>query len=212
MRGVPASSEKAIADATAQREKMEKQKVKEEEKLKEVMESLKEETSGLQQDKEVCFLYILLLASKKLRYLTLGIASIKLYLPSSNLSCCLSCDLQTKEKELMGLSKAVNETRSRMDLAQSELDIYLSRHNTALTQLNTAKQTLDTTSNTLRERRAAIKDLEVKIPQIEQELKKVTPKFMLFGILCDFFFFIFQTVKHVSLTFWTIAHQSLTAS
>lgn len=55
MRGVPASSEKAIADATARKEELEKQKVKEEEKLKEVMESLKEETSGLQQDKEVRF-------------------------------------------------------------------------------------------------------------------------------------------------------------
>lgn len=54
VRGVPASSEKAIADATARKEEMEKQKVKEEEKLKKVMESLKEETSGLQQDKEVC--------------------------------------------------------------------------------------------------------------------------------------------------------------
>uniref|UniRef100_A0A7N8XE59 Structural maintenance of chromosomes protein 4 n=1 Tax=Mastacembelus armatus TaxID=205130 RepID=A0A7N8XE59_9TELE len=79
---------------------------------------------------------------------------------------------KTKEKELMELSKAVNETRSRMDLAQSELDIYLSRHNTALTQLNTAKQTLQTTSDTLRERHTAIKDLEVKIPEKEQELKK----------------------------------------
>lgn len=53
LRAVPASSEKAIADATARKEELEKQKVKEEEKLKEVMESLKEETSGLQQDKEV---------------------------------------------------------------------------------------------------------------------------------------------------------------
>uniref|UniRef100_A0A8C5E067 Structural maintenance of chromosomes protein 4 n=1 Tax=Gouania willdenowi TaxID=441366 RepID=A0A8C5E067_GOUWI len=77
-----------------------------------------------------------------------------------------------QEKQLMELSKAVNETRSRMDLAQSELDIYLSRHNTAVTQLNTAKQTLQTTSDTLRERRAAIKDLEVKIPQKVSELKK----------------------------------------
>lgn len=79
----------------------------------------------------------------------------------------------------MELSKAVNETRSRMDLAQSELDIYLSRHNTALTQLNTAKQTLQTTSDTLSERRAAIKDLQVKIPQKEQELKKVKPTLLL---------------------------------
>ncbi|XP_068601479.1 structural maintenance of chromosomes protein 4 isoform X1 [Brachionichthys hirsutus] len=81
-------------------------------------------------------------------------------------------DKEAKEKELMGLSKAVNETRSRVDLAQSELDIYLSRHNTAVTQLNAAKQTLQTTTDTLRERRAAIKDLGVKVPQKEQELKK----------------------------------------
>lgn len=62
VRGVPASSEKAIADATARKEEMEKQKVKEEEKLKEVMESLKEETSGLQQDKEVCLIFTDLLS------------------------------------------------------------------------------------------------------------------------------------------------------
>uniref|UniRef100_A0A3B4HD07 Structural maintenance of chromosomes protein 4-like n=1 Tax=Pundamilia nyererei TaxID=303518 RepID=A0A3B4HD07_9CICH len=52
VRGIPASSEKAISEATARKEELEQQKVKEEEKLKDVMESLKEETSGLQQDKE----------------------------------------------------------------------------------------------------------------------------------------------------------------
>uniref|UniRef100_A0A3B3WV66 Structural maintenance of chromosomes protein n=1 Tax=Poecilia mexicana TaxID=48701 RepID=A0A3B3WV66_9TELE len=130
VRGIPASSEQAISEATAQKEDLEKQKAKEEEKLKVVMESLKEETSGLQQDKE------------------------------------------KKEKELMELSKAVNETRSQMDIAQSELDIYLSRHKTALAQLNAAKQTLQTTSDTLQERRPAIKDLQVQIPLKEKELKK----------------------------------------
>lgn len=84
----------------------------------------------------------------------------------------------------MELSKAVNETRSRMDLAQSELDIYLSRHKTAVTQLNTAKQTLQTTSETLQERRAAIKDLQVTVPEKEQELKKVKPDVNL--IKCNF--------------------------
>uniref|UniRef100_A0A8B9LFU5 Structural maintenance of chromosomes protein 4 n=1 Tax=Astyanax mexicanus TaxID=7994 RepID=A0A8B9LFU5_ASTMX len=78
-----------------------------------------------------------------------------------------------KEKELLELSKAVNETRSQMDVAQSELDIYLSQHNTAVSQLNQAKETLQGTADTLRERRAAIKDLQVKIPKCEQELKKV---------------------------------------
>ncbi|XP_061639069.1 structural maintenance of chromosomes protein 4 [Phyllopteryx taeniolatus] len=130
VRGVPANSEKAISEATARKEELEKHKGKEEEKLKKVMESLKEETSGLQQDKE------------------------------------------TKERELMELSKSVNETRSRMDLAQSELGIYLSRHNTAITQLNSAKQTLQTTSDMLRERRTAIKELEANIPQKEKALKK----------------------------------------
>ena len=53
MRNLPASSEKTIAEATAHKEELETVRVREEEKLKEVMESLKEETSGLQQDKEV---------------------------------------------------------------------------------------------------------------------------------------------------------------
>lgn len=162
---------------------MEKQKVKEEEKLKEVMESLKEETSGLQQDKEVSlidwfYLFILnmdiILHSFSFRWYTFSLVSVKSHFAVfRSFLAFLLYFLQTKEKDLLELSKAVNETRSRVDLAQSELEIYLSRHNTALTQLNTAKQTLETTSNTLRERRAAIKDLEVKIPQKEQELKKV---------------------------------------
>jgi len=59
VRSIPASSEKAISEATACKEDLEKQKVKEEEKLKEVMESLKEETSGLQQDKEVCLCFVI---------------------------------------------------------------------------------------------------------------------------------------------------------
>lgn len=176
MRSVPASSEKAISEATARKEELEKQKVKEEVKLKEVMESLKEETSGLQQDKEVCMLLgvSLLHTLFNFRYKTFCIVSMKshLFILHPYLSSYI---LQTKEKELMELSKAVNETRSRMDLSQSELDIYLSRHNTALTQLNTAKQTLQTTSDTLRERRTAIKDLDVKIPKKEQELKKAKP-------------------------------------
>ncbi|CDQ78953.1 unnamed protein product [Oncorhynchus mykiss] len=47
VRNVPATSEKIISEASARREVLEK------EKLKEVMESLKEEPSGLQQEKEI---------------------------------------------------------------------------------------------------------------------------------------------------------------
>ncbi|XP_073673982.1 structural maintenance of chromosomes protein 4 [Garra rufa] len=130
VRSVPASSEKIITEASAQKEELEKKKLVEEQKLAQVMESLKEETSGLQEDKE------------------------------------------KKEQELLELSKAVNETRSRMDVAQSELDIYLSQHNTAVNQLNQAKNALQEAVDTLRERKATIKDLNVKIPQCEEQLKK----------------------------------------
>uniref|UniRef100_A0A672NY39 Structural maintenance of chromosomes protein n=1 Tax=Sinocyclocheilus grahami TaxID=75366 RepID=A0A672NY39_SINGR len=134
VRSVPASSEKIITEASAQKEELEKKKLVEEQKLAQVMESLKEETSGLQEDKE------------------------------------------KKEQELLELSKTVNQTRSRMDVAQSELDIYLSQHNTAVSQLNQAKDALQETVDTLRERRAAIKHLNANIPQCEEQLKKVCVK------------------------------------
>ncbi|XP_043558007.1 structural maintenance of chromosomes protein 4 isoform X3 [Chiloscyllium plagiosum] len=130
LKSIPGDNENTIRDATAKREQLEQNKVKEEEKLKKVMDTLKQETKGLQEDKE------------------------------------------TKEKELMELSKAVNESRSKMDVAQSELDIYLSQHKFALDQLNQAKETLATNIDTLKERKATIKDMEIKIPQCEQELLK----------------------------------------
>lgn len=130
LRSVPANSQKIIEEASKKKETLEKQKEKEEEKLKEVMDSLKIETQGLQEEKEV------------------------------------------KEGELMELNKSVNETRSKMDVAQSELDIYLSRHNTALSQLNKAKEALNIASTTLKERKTAIKELEIKLPKSEEDLKK----------------------------------------
>lgn len=76
LHSVPATSEKAISEATARKEELEKQKVKEEEKLKEVMESLKEETSGLQQDKEVRLVDLCLLTHSSHWFLQFSIASL----------------------------------------------------------------------------------------------------------------------------------------
>lgn len=87
--------------------------------------------------------------------------------------------LQAKEKELMEFNKTVNEARSKMDVAQSELDIYLSRHNTAVSHLNKAKETLTSVCETLKERKAAIKDISAKLPKAEQELKEVSPNFLI---------------------------------
>lgn len=53
VRSVPASSDKIITEASAQKEELEEKRLVEEQKLAQVMESLKEETSGLQEDKEV---------------------------------------------------------------------------------------------------------------------------------------------------------------
>ncbi|KAM6065168.1 structural maintenance of chromosomes protein 4 isoform 2-T2 [Theristicus caerulescens] len=52
LKNVPSNSEKAISEATSKKELLEKTKEKEEEKLKQVMDSLKEETQGLQEEKE----------------------------------------------------------------------------------------------------------------------------------------------------------------
>ncbi|XP_075058170.1 structural maintenance of chromosomes protein 4 [Mixophyes fleayi] len=53
LKSVPASSQKIIDDASNKRVILEKQKEGQEEKLKEVMDSLKIETKGLQEEKEV---------------------------------------------------------------------------------------------------------------------------------------------------------------
>ncbi|XP_042649553.1 structural maintenance of chromosomes protein 4 isoform X2 [Tyto alba] len=130
LKKVPSSSETVISEATSKKELLEKAKEKEEKKLQQVLNSLKEETKEIQEEKE------------------------------------------GREKDLMELSKAVNEARSKMDVAQSELDIYLISYNTAVSQLNEAKEALRTSSETLKERKAAIKDIDKKLPQAEQELKK----------------------------------------
>lgn len=54
LKNVPSSSEKTISDATSKKELLEKAKDKEEEKLKQVMSSLQEETREIQKEKEVC--------------------------------------------------------------------------------------------------------------------------------------------------------------
>lgn len=54
MKSVPATSDATIKEATAKREVLEKEKERAEAKLKEVMDSLKQETQGLQKEKEVC--------------------------------------------------------------------------------------------------------------------------------------------------------------
>uniref|UniRef100_A0A7M4ENM2 Structural maintenance of chromosomes protein n=1 Tax=Crocodylus porosus TaxID=8502 RepID=A0A7M4ENM2_CROPO len=52
LRNVPANSKTEIREATSKKEVLEKDKEREEEKLKEVMDSLKLETQGLQEEKE----------------------------------------------------------------------------------------------------------------------------------------------------------------
>ncbi|XP_063772226.1 structural maintenance of chromosomes protein 4 [Pseudophryne corroboree] len=53
LRSVPANSQKIIDEASNKKAVLEKEKEEQEDKLKEVMDSLKKETKGLQEDKEV---------------------------------------------------------------------------------------------------------------------------------------------------------------
>lgn len=55
---IPAKSEKIITETTTRKNTLEKEKEKEDNKLKEVMDSLKQETQGLQKEKEVRFINI----------------------------------------------------------------------------------------------------------------------------------------------------------
>ncbi|KAM8952320.1 structural maintenance of chromosomes protein 4 [Pelodytes ibericus] len=52
LKSVPANSQKVIAEATGKKDILEKDKDKEEKKLREVMDNLKKETQGLQEEKE----------------------------------------------------------------------------------------------------------------------------------------------------------------
>nr|XP_027320521.1 structural maintenance of chromosomes protein 4 [Anas platyrhynchos] len=52
LKNASSSSEKSISDATSKKELLEKAKIEEEEKLKQVMNSLKKETKGIQEEKE----------------------------------------------------------------------------------------------------------------------------------------------------------------
>lgn len=52
-KSIPAKSQNIITETTSRNKALEKEKEKEEEKLKEVMDSLKQETQGLQKEKEV---------------------------------------------------------------------------------------------------------------------------------------------------------------
>lgn len=53
LKKVPADSEKSISETMSKKELLEKRKEEEELKLKQVIDSLKQETQGLQTEKEV---------------------------------------------------------------------------------------------------------------------------------------------------------------
>lgn len=65
----------------------------------------------------------------------------------------------------MFIQKAVNETKSAMDLAQSELDIYLSNEKKEKCVLDTMNEQLETAKSNYSERCSHLKELEANLPQ-----------------------------------------------
>ncbi|XP_076350696.1 structural maintenance of chromosomes 4-like protein gluon [Tachypleus tridentatus] len=77
------------------------------------------------------------------------------------------------ETELMELQKAVNETKSKMDIAQAELDLYLSTEKTEKTKLQEITKNREKTIKLLKERQSSLKELESRIPACEKALHAV---------------------------------------
>uniref|UniRef100_A0A8C4TXZ9 Structural maintenance of chromosomes protein n=1 Tax=Falco tinnunculus TaxID=100819 RepID=A0A8C4TXZ9_FALTI len=115
------NSEKAISEATSKKELLEKAKEAEEEKLKQVMDSLKDETRGLQEEKES--------KEKELMEFSKAVneARSKMDVAQSELDIYLSChntavsQLNQAKEALMTASKTLKERKA----AIKEIDIKL---------------------------------------------------------------------------------------
>ncbi|KAK3094368.1 hypothetical protein FSP39_000811 [Pinctada imbricata] len=127
---VPDEAAKSIEGFQKNLEKLEVEKKKEDEKLAAVMESLKTETKGLQEEKD------------------------------------------SKEEELLGLKKTVNETKSTLSVAKSELDIYLSNQQSETNRLKDLQRKLEKAEVTLKDRNNEITQIDKNLPEVQKMVEK----------------------------------------
>ncbi|XP_064620536.1 structural maintenance of chromosomes protein 4-like [Lineus longissimus] len=79
---------------------------------------------------------------------------------------------EAKEKDLLGLQKGVNETKSKFNVAQSELDIILSNQQSEENKLRETKRNLEKVTTTLKERKTGMQGLEKKVPEDTRALER----------------------------------------
>ena len=79
------------------------------------------------------------------------------------------------------IQKAVNETKSQMDFAQSELDIYVSNEKKEKSVLDTMNEQLETAKSKYSDRCSHLEELEADLPrwnrtlaEKQKELQQVT--------------------------------------
>uniref|UniRef100_A0A665U6I5 Structural maintenance of chromosomes protein n=1 Tax=Echeneis naucrates TaxID=173247 RepID=A0A665U6I5_ECHNA len=173
LRSVPASSEKAISEATARKEELEKQKVKEEEKLKEVMESLKEETSGLQQDKEVCLEKELMELSKAVNEtrsrMDLAQSELDIYLSRHNTALThlntAKQTCQTTSDTLRERKTAIKDLEVKIPLKEKELKKLMKIDNETKQVVREMRQKVDEAKSSLSSNRSRGKVLDALMQQ-----------------------------------------------
>ncbi|XP_077204669.1 structural maintenance of chromosomes protein 4 isoform X1 [Paroedura picta] len=128
LRSVPATSEAAIKEAIAKREILEKGKERAEAKLKEVMDSLKQETQGLQkekEDKEKELMEFSRTVNEARSNLDVAQSELDLYLSRHNTAVSQLNNskkaLQTASETLKERLATIKELESKLPLAEHDL-------------------------------------------------------------------------------------------
>ncbi|XP_007258458.3 structural maintenance of chromosomes protein 4 [Astyanax mexicanus] len=163
VRNVPASSEKIITEASAQKEELEKQKVKEEESLAQVMESLKEETSGLQNEKEQKEKELLELSkavNETRSQMDVAQSELDIYLSQHNTAVS---QLNQAKETLQGTADTLRERRS----AIKDLQVKIPK---CEQELKKDEQELEQISGQDGEARGVVSDLRQKVEEAKSSL------------------------------------------
>ncbi|KAG9278523.1 structural maintenance of chromosomes protein 4 [Astyanax mexicanus] len=163
VRNVPASSEKIITEASAQKEELEKQKVKEEESLAQVMESLKEETSGLQHEKEQKEKELLELSkavNETRSQMDVAQSELDIYLSQHNTAVS---QLNQAKETLQGTADTLRERRA----AIKDLQVKIPK---CEQELKKDEQELEQISGQDGEARGVVSDLRQKVEEAKSSL------------------------------------------
>lgn len=88
----------------------------------------------------------------------------------------LSEEKDVYQKQLLGLEKGVNESKSKMDINQSEFDLYVSRQRTARANLDRQTMKLESDQRAVNDKKSALKRFQSQLPDMEKERETLSSK------------------------------------